>query len=138
MGLVMRKPVFGVSDKMRFKPASSATETSQKIEIALEASLDMIVSNTPITKVLIRQRRCAGWSVPLLFTNNGRQVFSRRCPDYTKNNKTLKQSIETLIIEPRHEISNNLVYATSKGSDQPAHTLSLIRAFANHLIFYEC
>ena len=29
---------------------------------------------------------------------------------------------------PRHEISNNVVCATSKGSDQPAHTRSLIRA----------
>ena len=28
-------------------------------------------------------------------------------------------------------ISNNVVCATSKGSDQPAHTRSLIRAFAN-------
>ena len=30
------------------------------------------------------------------------------------------------IIEPRHDISNNVVCATSKGSDQPAHTRSLI------------
>ena len=29
-----------------------------------------------------------------------------------------------------HEISNNMVCATSKASDQPAHTRSLIRAFA--------
>ena len=36
-------------------------------------------------------------------------------------------------IEPRHEISNNVVCATSKASDQPAHTHSLIRAFASHL-----
>ena len=35
--------------------------------------------------------------------------------------------------EPRHEISNNVVFATSKGSDQPAHTGSLIRAFASCL-----
>ena len=34
------------------------------------------------------------------------------------------------LIEPRHEISNNVVCATSKASDQPAHTRSLIRAFA--------
>ena len=33
----------------------------------------------------------------------------------------------------RHEISNNLVCATSKGSDQFAHTRSLIRAFASRL-----
>ena len=33
--------------------------------------------------------------------------------------------------EPPHEISNNVVCATSKGSDQPAHTRSLIRAIAS-------
>ena len=32
-----------------------------------------------------------------------------------------------MIIEPRHEISNNVVCATSKASDQPAHMRSLIR-----------
>ena len=32
--------------------------------------------------------------------------------------------------EPVHEISNNVVCATSKASDQPAHMRSLIRAFA--------
>ena len=35
--------------------------------------------------------------------------------------------------EPRHEISINVVCATSKASDQPAHMHSLIRAFAGHL-----
>ena len=35
--------------------------------------------------------------------------------------------------EPRHVISNNVVCATSKGSDQPAHMRSLIRAFASGL-----
>ena len=37
------------------------------------------------------------------------------------------------LFEPRHEISNNVVCATSKGSDQPAHMRSLIRAFASCL-----
>ena len=32
--------------------------------------------------------------------------------------------------EPVHEISNNVVCATSKASDQPAHTRSLIGTFA--------
>ena len=36
-------------------------------------------------------------------------------------------------IEPRHEISNNAVYATSKCTDQPPHTRSLIRAFPTRL-----
>ena len=33
--------------------------------------------------------------------------------------------------ELQHVISNNVVSATSKGSDQPAHTRNLIRAFAS-------
>ena len=37
------------------------------------------------------------------------------------------------INEPVHEISNNVVCATSKASYQPAHTRSLIRAFASRL-----
>ena len=37
------------------------------------------------------------------------------------------------IYEPVHEISNNVVCATSEGLDQPAHTRSLIRAFARRL-----
>ena len=39
----------------------------------------------------------------------------------------------TTEIESQHEISNNVVCATSKGSDQPAQTRSLVRAFANRL-----
>ena len=38
-----------------------------------------------------------------------------------------------MIYEPVHEISNNVVCATSKASDQPAQTRSLTRAFASHL-----
>ena len=37
------------------------------------------------------------------------------------------------IYEPRHGISNKVVCATSKASDQPAHTRSLIRAFVSRL-----
>ena len=38
MDLVARKPVFGISDRVRMKPFSSATETSQKLEISPIAS----------------------------------------------------------------------------------------------------
>ena len=37
------------------------------------------------------------------------------------------------IFEPRHDISNYVVCATSKASDQHAHTRGLIRAFASRL-----
>ena len=41
--------------------------------------------------------------------------------------------ISTLHTLPVHEISNNVVCATSEASDQPAHMRSLIRAFASRL-----
>ena len=37
------------------------------------------------------------------------------------------------LYEPVHEISNNVVCATSKASDQPVQTRSLIRAFASRM-----
>ena len=39
--------------------------------------------------------------------------------------------VDDIKIEPVHEISNNVVCATGKASDQPAHVRSLIRAFAS-------
>ena len=44
-----------------------------------------------------------------------------------------RQSLGVTIYEPLHEISNNVVCATTKASDQPAHMRSLIRAFASRL-----
>ena len=41
-----------------------------------------------------------------------------------------------ILIEPVHEISNNVACATSKASDQPAHTRSLIRAFSSSLEYF--
>ena len=76
-GLVATKTVFGVSDKARLKPVSSATETSQNVEISPVASQDMILFNKRITMALIRLRVCAGWSALVLFANPRRQVFSR-------------------------------------------------------------
>ena len=45
----------------------------------------------------------------------------------------IKEVCNVKLTEPQHVISNNVVCATSKGSDQPAHTRSLIRAFASGL-----
>ena len=47
--------------------------------------------------------------------------------------KSCKVSDFTKNFKPVHEISNNKVCATSKASDQPAHTGSLIRASASGL-----
>ena len=45
----------------------------------------------------------------------------------------LNQLEQYSMYEPWYEISNNLVCATSKGSDQPALTGSLIRASTSRL-----
>ena len=68
-------------------------------------------------------------------TNNVRLGFRLR--NMTSNSlivhHTCRSVYSTLIFVPVHEISNNVVCATSKASDQPAHTRSLIRAFASRL-----
>ena len=57
-----------------------------------------------------------------------------RTGDFSRNGPgTMLMSSPLVRREPRHEISNNVVCATSIGSDQPAHTRSLIRAFAGRL-----
>ena len=76
MGLVARKPVVGVSDKMRLKPVSTATETSLKIEISLVASLDMVLSQKRITKALIRLRDAQAGLHPF-FPQTSEDRFSR-------------------------------------------------------------
>ena len=53
-------------------------------------------------------------------------------------NKIRKQTMKekTVILKtymPPHQISNNVVRATSKASDQPAHTRSMIIVFASRL-----
>ena len=92
MVLVTAKPVFGVSDKVRFKPVSSDTETSQKIEISLVASLDMILSKKRITKAFISLGGCPDWSALVLFANPRRQVLSRRGPNKGILQVTYKQA----------------------------------------------
>ena len=67
MSLVTRKPVFGVCDLVRHKPACAATETSKSPEILDLESRDIILSRQRTTKVLIRLHECAGGSAPLLF-----------------------------------------------------------------------
>ena len=45
----------------------------------------------------------------------------------------MQQFEQSLIYEPLHEISNNVVCVTRKALYQPAHTRNLIRALASRL-----
>ena len=50
------------------------------------------------------------------------------------NYQLIKARLAHIIcFEPRHEISNNVLCATSNASDQPAHMHSLIRTFPSRL-----
>ena len=62
--------------------------------------------------------------------------FLQRCIYiFLDQSNDMRRHVTTRIYrnEPVHEISNNVVCATSKASDQPAHTRSLIRTFASRL-----
>ena len=64
----------------------------------------------------------------------GKPRDSTRVPEALPGKRDIKDThLLSFIIEPVNEISNNVVCVTSKVSDQPAHTRSLIRAFASRL-----
>ena len=75
MSLVMRKPVFGVCDQVRLKPACTASETGWNLEILDLERRGIILSRQRTTKALIKLCGCAGWSAPLLFAH-GKSRFS--------------------------------------------------------------
>ena len=52
---------------------------------------------------------------------------------YIQTDFALQNRVIIKSYEPVHEISNNVVCATSKASDRPAHTRNLIIAFASRL-----
>ena len=58
--LVTRKPVFGICDEARHKPACAATEARQRLEISEIDTRGIILSRQQKTKALIRLRGCAG------------------------------------------------------------------------------
>ena len=65
-------------------------------------------------------------------SNMGKRYFGQCMSFFLLHMLTYPVNLEVLI-EPWHEISYNVVCATNKGSDQPAHMRSLIRAFASRL-----
>ena len=74
----MRKPVFGVFDQVRLKPACSASAARKRLEISDTKTRGIILSKQWTTKVLIRLRGSAGWSAPLLLASWQKQAFSWR------------------------------------------------------------
>ena len=81
----------GLRPEVSHKPACTATEARWSPEILETASRGIMLSRQQTTKVLIRLRECAGWSVPLLFAYNTNR-FSHNVVHITKitNQKMLR------------------------------------------------
>ena len=69
------KPAFGICDKVRLKPACSATETSLSFEILDMENTGFTLSRKWTIMALIRLRGCVGWSAPLLFAYGKANFF---------------------------------------------------------------
>ena len=67
MSLITRKPVFGVCNQGRLKPACAVREAMLRLEISGIETRGIISTRQRTTKALNSLRGCAGWSVPLLF-----------------------------------------------------------------------
>ena len=130
MTLVTRKPVFGVCDQIRLKPACSAIETSKGLE-----SRGIILSRRQTTKALIRLRGCAGWSAPLLFAYGKKRFLMKWliCKYYTiqaANNKGADQTAYRLSDDVTH-VKSVWLSSTSqfRNLSSPAITSEMMRHF---------
>ena len=137
------------------------TEIHSKLEILTCDTLiytvnhpRLIVSNQMVESISLQRAKC------ILSSDKSPDIFGTRQLSETSANQTVEDSTSNRVVsassseqdnykhhqsqhmetgdhvcmqkyEPPHEISNNVVCATSKGSDQPAHASSLIRAFAS-------
>ena len=75
IGHVERKPVFRFQTKWISYQSPQLQSLAWKLKVSSIARLHIILSIKLITKTLIRQRGCAGWSAPVFFANPPRQVF---------------------------------------------------------------
>ena len=97
-----------------------------EILLKLQKRAAPIILNAPYDTASSDMFKTLGWPT----------VQKRHSYMYKKavlTHKALNSLTPTYIIEPQHEISKYVVCATSKASDQPAHTRSLTRAFACRL-----
>ena len=92
--LVTRKPVFGV-----FKPACSATEISERLQILDIETRDIILSRQQTTKALIRLRQCAGRSAPLLFAYDKTGFLMTWLMKSSNGSKRKRKQITSYIIK---------------------------------------
>ena len=105
----------GMCDQQSLRSACAYAQSDQSFCLSLEYSLSVKLLTEHHLEFLSLKGGCTGSSESTL-------VKMSNC-----------WKSHAMVHEPVHEIFNNVVCATSKASDQPAHTHSLIRAFASRL-----
>ena len=122
------------------------TFTHARMSLRHSTKISCAGSNGNLCTVYVSSKGC-GDSAPATTPHvcNNQCVVSKRqkCPQciviefLNKTFASLQKMKKSFFIsweyEAVHEISNNVVCATSKASDQPAHTRSLFRALASRL-----
>ena len=68
--------------------------------------------------------------VPNIVASNGVPLIKLKSPDILYAGSESFTLEVRLTFEPQHELSNNVVCATRKASDQPAHLALVIRTYA--------
>ena len=115
---------------------------NQCLFVLINLAYDVINSNRNLKckwypSLISCQATNTNYSLVYICMNQCLFVLVKLVYDVISSNRNLSanclQTVQYLGFEPVHEISNNVVCATSKASDQPAHTRSLIRALASRL-----
>ena len=125
-------------------PQKISTKSSypQKIFIFLKTQKNIEIQNLFEPKKIDRAYVCVKiseyppWEPTMSWKADFENLVCSPC--FTYSEYAWKLTTKVLLDEPLHEISNNVVCATSQASDQPVHTHSLIRAFASSLNIYDC
>ena len=80
MGLVTRKAASGFVTRQDSYHLAQVRRIAKIQKVLPLANIATLLSMKQITMVLIRLRKCPGWSVPLMLACQS-QVFSRRSPN---------------------------------------------------------
>ena len=105
-------------DQQSLRSACAYAQSDQSLCLSLEYPMSVKLLTEHHLRFLCLQGGCTGSS----------ESTHVKMPHCWKSHALAKS-----INGPVYEISNNVVCATSKASDQPAHMRSLIRAFASRL-----
>ena len=123
-------------DQQRLRPACAYAQSDQSLCLSLVYSMSVkLLTEHHLEYLSLKETAKARVSLHLSKKNTLLEIACHRSNIDHGFHKGLESWKNLLLIalqfRPVQEISYSVVCATSKGSDQPAHTRSLIRAFSS-------